>query len=315
MSEEPEGADFDPVGGFKAGERLPEKPFPASFYGYAPAFHEKNDAEWSAPEPLPKPPSAAEVSQYLSRTAPAPAVAESQAPLAVVNPFESELDDQVDPDARMKSVWSANTTDIDVRSFRTLTTPGPSARAPSFHLQAPPPSRMRAQPRAPSFSGTLASLVPFEGIPVPPITPRAPPSRHNSVRSITSEPFPVNPNAPVRSNSVGSTSSTGSGRSIRKSPFPTAPISRSNTSLSRDSGYPQSSLGSASVSDAQSSIVGRYLTPSPTHDVDVPTSARQSAVSSVGGDYQVAGQRRETMGVGSPLVEEVPRNLFVANQL
>ncbi|KAJ3503632.1 hypothetical protein NMY22_g18184 [Coprinellus aureogranulatus] len=72
MSEEPEGADFDPVGGYKAGEKFPEeKPFPASFYGYAPAFHEKSDAEWSAPQVLPKPPTAAEVSQYLSRTAPA----------------------------------------------------------------------------------------------------------------------------------------------------------------------------------------------------------------------------------------------------
>ncbi|TEB30876.1 hypothetical protein FA13DRAFT_1814301 [Coprinellus micaceus] len=101
MTEELEGTDFDPVSGFKAGEKLPEKPFPASFYGYAPAFHEKTDAEWAAPEALPKPPTAAEVNQYLSRAAAPPVVHQPQQ-AAASNPFESDMDAAAD--SRMKSV-------------------------------------------------------------------------------------------------------------------------------------------------------------------------------------------------------------------
>lgn len=167
MTEELEGTDFDPVSGFKAGEKLPEKPFPASFYGYAPAFHEKSDAEWATPEALPEPPTAAEVNQYLSRTAAPPVVHQPQV-AAASNPFESDMDAAAD--SRMKSVWSANTSDFDGRSLRTLTSPT-SDVPPGFHLQPPPASRVGPQPRLPSFNGTLASLEPYAGMPALPITP------------------------------------------------------------------------------------------------------------------------------------------------
>jgi hypothetical protein len=315
MTEELEGTDFDPVSGFKAGEKLPEKPFPASFYGYAPAFHEKSDAEWAAPEALPKPPTAAEVNQYLSRAAAPPVVHQPQL-AAASNPFESDMDAAAD--SRMKSVWSANTSDFDGRSFRTLTSPT-SDVPPGFHLQPPPASRVGPQPRLPSFNGTLASLEPYAGMPALPITPHGH-TREGSVRSITRAPFPTaNLAGATQHSRKDSVASTSSGRSLRTSPFPTAPISantisRSNTTVSRDSGYPTSSY-QASSSD-QSSVVGRYLTPSPFRDVDVPGSVRHSTVSSVGGDYQFAGssERRETLGVGSPLIQEIPRNLYVANQ-
>ena len=315
MTEDLEGTDFDPVRGFRAGEKLPEKPFPASFYGYAPAFHEKSDAEWAAPEALPKPPTAAEVNQYLSRTAAPPLVVQPQlAPAS--NPFESDMDAAAD--SRMKSVWSPSTSDFDARSFRTLTSPT-SDVPPGFHLQPPPASRIAPHPRLPSFNGTMASLEPYAGMPPIPITPHGH-AREGSVRSITRAPFPtVNLAGATQHSRTGSVSSTNSGRSLRTSPFPTAPvsssaISRSNTTVSRDSGYPTSSY-QASSSD-QSSVVGRYLTPSPFHDVDVPGSVRHSMVSAVSEDYRVAGssERRETLGVGSPLIQEVPRNLYVPNQ-
>lgn len=302
MSEEPEGADFDPVGGFKGSEKQP------NFLDYAPALHQKNDLEWSSPKALPQPPSAAEVNEYLSRTA--PPVAPSPQASVTPNPFGSDMDSVVE--SKLKSAWTANGSDIDARSPRPQAEPSPEP-SPGGHafLLQPPPRSIGPQPRVTSYTGTVVSLVPFEGMPAPPFTP-GPPTRAGSVRSITRSPFPM---ASVRSShnprnsvsSLSSTSSTRSTRSIKRSPFPLTPVNHahSNSTLNRDSGYSMSS------SD-QSSLIGRYMD----SEIGMPRSVRQSIASSVRTEYQTVGApgRRGTFGTGTPLIEEVPRNLYVANQ-
>lgn len=286
MSDKPEGADFDPVGLLDHSEKQPDQSLPqASFH--APVSHEQGDSEWLTAQALPQPPSAAQGSQSIFRTLPEPPQTTSS------NPFDSDKDSLYDFHLP-KSVWSANTSDIDTRSFRTFTSSESTATATHTFLLQPPPRSVIPQPhpRIPSFNGTVASLVPFEGMPVLPLTPMSF-RRSGSSKSIT--PYPVGSvrsSHGARSNSrssVSSSSSISSLGSTQRSPFALTPVtlSHTDTSTRRDSGYPTSSDRSSFYAQSEG---GLYV---------VNGSVRQSVGSSVSGEYQVAGPpgRRGTFGV------------------
>ncbi|KAF5339730.1 hypothetical protein D9611_009111 [Ephemerocybe angulata] len=218
VTEALEGEGFTPV--LFDNEKALPPPGQAPFEGFY-ATSEKDDIEWTLPS-----------SQADARTL---SSMEFNSQGSLTNGTRQLVVDRntnLSPDARnnLKSVWSANSSEID--------TIGPGPLYPAYigggngvHLQlhSPSPSLHSGE----RVKSGVSSLVPFQGMPYParssvidmPLPAAAPThTGRQSVSSISSDtirssPTPIHVSAP--SVEIQRTPST---RSIKKSPFPTAPI-------------------------------------------------------------------------------------------